>query len=235
MKHYRYIDLVMAAFITVLLTSNVASSAKIVDWGISILGLRLSFDAGTILFPLSYIFGDVLTEVYGFNRARRTIWMGFFGLMLMSVCLGIVERMPGEAQWQEYAGDASYSAILGGLSSGGIVIASLCAYVMGEFSNSFTLARLKIMSEGRHLWMRTIGSTLIGQGIDTSVFILLACSFGVFPWSIASSLIVSNYIFKVLIEVLCTPITYWFIGLLKKIEKEDYFDRDTNFNPFAAS
>ncbi len=235
MKNYRYFDLIMALFVTVLLVSNIASSAKIVDWGVSLLGLRLSFDAGTLLFPISYIFGDVLTEVYGYRRSRRVIWAGFGAAVLMSAVLWLVRQLPGEAAWQGYAGDAAYDMILGGVSSGGIIIASLAAYLVGEFSNSIVLAKLKVRTQGRYLWARTIGSTLIGEGVDSIVFVVIACAFGVFPWEIALSLIVANYVFKVGIEALMTPVTYRVVTLLKQAEHEDYFDRDTDFNPFKLS
>ena len=232
MRSYRYFDFVMAAFVAVLLISNVASSAKIVDAGFSIQGLRLSFDGGTLLFPLSYVFGDILTEVYGFARSRRVIWAGFAAALLMSVSIGIIQMLPGEAAWLGYAGDQAYGAILGSVSSGGIVAASLLAYLFGEFSNSVVLAKMKVAMAGRHLWMRTIGSTLVGEGLDTIIFITLACAFGVFPWAIAVSLIAANYIFKVGIEVILTPVTYPIVGFLKQAEQEDYYDRRTNFNPF---
>lgn len=232
MKPYKFFDLIMALFVTVLLISNIASSAKIVDWGVSMLGLRLSFDAGTLLFPISYIFGDVLTEVYGYRRSRRVIWMGFGAAALMSVVLWLVRQLPGEAAWQGYAGDAAYDMILGGVSSGGIIVASLAAYLVGEFSNSIVLAKLKVRTGGRYLWIRTIGSTLIGEGVDSIVFVMIASAFGVFPWEIALSLIVANYIFKVAIEVLMTPLTYRFVNFLKRHEREDYYDRNTDFNPF---
>ena len=156
---YRYLDLVMVLFVTVLIVSNIASSAKIVDWGVSIGGLPLAFDAGTILFPISYIFGDVLTEVYGFKKSRRVIWAGFGALALASLVFAAVRALPGEAQWQGYAGQGAYDAILGGMSSGGIVLASLSAYLVGEFSNSVVLARLKVATAGKWLWLRTIAST----------------------------------------------------------------------------
>jgi uncharacterized integral membrane protein (TIGR00697 family) len=222
----------VAAFVTVLLISNIASSAKIVDFGISIGWLRLAFDAGTLLFPLSYIFDDVLTEVYGYARSRRVIWAGFLSSALLSVCIFAVLHMPGESEWQQYAGDSAFSAILGGIASGGIIVASLCAYFVGEFSNSYVLAKMKVFTQGKYLWMRTIGSTLIGEGVDTLTFVSIACAFGVFPWSIALSLIVANYIFKVCIEILFTPMTYQIVGFLKRAENEDYYDRDTDFNPF---
>ena len=232
-KSYRYFDLILALFVTVLLVSNIASSAKIVDWGVSLFGLPLAFDAGTILFPISYIFGDVLVEVYGYRRSRRVIWTGFFCLALASIVLWLVSKMPGEATWQQYAGDAAYLAILGGMSSGGIVFASLAGYWSGEFSNSFVLAKMKILTNGRWLWTRTIGSTLVGELVDSLIFICVASLFGVFPWSLFLTLSLTNYIFKVGVEAAFTPLTYLVVGKLKKAENEDYYDRDTDFNPFV--
>lgn len=223
----------MVLFVTVLLLSNIASSAKIVDWGVSILGLRLAFDAGTILFPISYIFGDVLTEVYGFRRSRRVIWAGFGALVFSSAIFAIVQALPGEAAWQEYAGQQAYESILGGMSSGGIVLASLLAYLVGEFSNSVILAVIKVKTGGRFLWVRTIGSTLIGEGVDTIIFVTVATLMNVFPWQIWTSLVITNYIFKVGIEVLMTPVTYWVVSKLKHAENEDYYDRDTKFKFFS--
>lgn len=225
----------MASFVAVLLISNVASSAKIVDWNIGIAGIPLAFDAGTLLFPLSYIFGDVLTEVYGYGRTRRVIWIGFFWATILAVCIWIIGKMPGEATWNDYAGDDAYQSILGGISTGGIIVASLIAYFAGEFSNSYTLAKMKIATKGKYLWSRTIGSTVIGQAVDTVIFVIIATSFGVFPWEIALSLIIANYVFKVAIEVLLTPITYMIVEFLKKAEHEDYYDTKTNFNPFTIS
>jgi uncharacterized integral membrane protein (TIGR00697 family) len=232
-RQYRYFDTIMALFCVVLVVSNIASSAKIVDWGVNLFGLPLAFDAGTLLFPVSYIFGDILTEVYGYKRSRRVIWTGFAALGLSSFVLWLVGIMPGESTWQQYAGDAAYFAILGGMSTGGIVVASLAGYWTGEFTNSFILAKMKIWTEGRFLWMRTIGSTLAGELVDTLAFITVASIFTVFPWSLFITLVVSNYIFKVSIEVLMTPFTYILVGWLKRVEHEDYYDRETNFNPFS--
>ncbi|MEW6648971.1 MAG: queuosine precursor transporter [Chloroflexota bacterium] len=232
---YRYFDWVMALFVTVLIISNIASSAKIIDWGVSILGLRLAFDGGTILFPISYIFGDVLTEVYGFRRARRVIWTGFAMLALTALVLWLVRIMPGEATWQEYAGQSAYDAILGGISSGGIVLASLAAFLAGSLSNSLVLAKMKMLTRGRFLWTRTIGSTLVGQGIDTIIFIFIATLAGVFPWALFFSLVFTNYIFKVGVEILMTPLTYQVVNALKRAENEDYFDTGTRFTPFAVN
>jgi len=234
MKQYRYFDIIMAVFVTVLVLSNIASSAKIVDLGFSLFNVPMAFDAGTILFPVSYIFGDVLTEVYGYKKSRRVIWAGFACLALSAVVFGIVNALPGEATWQGYAGDNAYNAILGGMSTGGIVLASLAGFWTGEFSNSFVLAKMKVLTNGRWLWTRTIGSTLVGELVDTVMFVVVASVFGVFPWSLFLALTVTNYLFKCGIEALMTPVTYGVVGFLKKAENEDYYDKETNFNPFAA-
>jgi len=234
MKQYRYFDIIMAVFVTVLVLSNIASSAKIVDLGFSLFNVPMAFDAGTILFPVSYIFGDVLTEVYGYKKSRRVIWAGFACLALSAVVFGVVSALPGEATWQGYAGDNAYSAILGGMSTGGIVLASLAGFWTGEFTNSFVLAKMKVLTNGRWLWTRTIGSTLVGELVDTVMFVVVASAFGVFPWSLFLALTVTNYLFKCGIEALMTPVTYGIVGFLKKAENEDYYDKETNFNPFAA-
>ncbi|MEJ5201647.1 MAG: queuosine precursor transporter, partial [Anaerolineales bacterium] len=193
-------------------------------------GVPLSFDAGTLLFPVSYIFGDVLTEVYGFRRSRRVIWTGFACLALSALVLGIVRFLPGESSWESYAGQTAYEAILGGMSTGGIVLASLVAYFAGEFSNSVVLAKMKVATRGRWLWMRTIGSTLVGEGVDTAVFIFVATLAGVFPWELFASLTLTNYIFKVSVEAVMTPITYQIVAILKRSEREDYYDTYTRFS-----
>ncbi len=233
-RSYRFFDIIMALFVTVLIVSNVASSAKIVDLHISVFGVKLAFDAGTILFPVSYIFGDILTEVYGYRRSRRVIWTGFFCLGVSSIVLFLVGRMPGEATWQHYAGDAAYAAILGGMSTGGIVLGSLSGYWSGEFTNSFVLAKMKVITRGRWLWTRTIGSTIFGELVDTCVFVTVASLVRVFPWSLFVTLTLTNYLFKVGVEALMTPLTYLVVGALKRAEAEDYFDRNTDFNPFIV-
>ncbi len=231
-RQYRYLDLIMAVFITVLIVSNIASSAKIVDWGFSVVDVPMAFDAGTLLFPVSYIFGDILTEVYGYKNSRRVIWAGFFCLALSAGVLALVRVLPGEAAWQGYAGDAAYLAILGGMSSGGIVLASLAGYWSGEFTNSFILAKMKVLTKGRWLWTRTVGSTVLGELVDTLVFVVIASLFKVFPWELFLTLTLTNYLFKVGVEALMTPVTYAVVRVLKKAENEDYYDRETNFNPF---
>jgi uncharacterized integral membrane protein (TIGR00697 family) len=228
----RVFDLIVGLFVTVLIISNIASSAKIVDWGFSLVGVRMAFDAGTLLFPVSYIFGDILTEVYGYRRSRRVIWTGFICLGLSSLVLWLVRVLPGEATWQDYAGQAAFVAILGGMSSGGIVLASLLGYWSGEFSNSVVLAKMKIITSGRWLWMRTIGSTIVGELVDTVVFIGVASLFKVFPWSLFVTLVLTNYLFKCGVEALMTPVTYTLVNWLKRVEGVDHYDYGTDFNPF---
>ena len=233
-KTYRYFDLIMAVFVTVLVVSNVASSAKIVDLRLRVFGVPMAFDGGTLLFPLSYIFGDILTEVYGYKRSRRVIWTGFFCLALSAGVFALIRLLPGESTWQGYAGDAAYAAILGGMSSGGIVFGSLAGFWSGEFTNSFTLAKMKVWTNGRHLWARTIGSTLVGELVDSAVFVVVASLFGVFPWSLFLTLVLTNYLFKCAVEAAMTPVTYALVNRLKKSEGEDFYDRETNFNPFMG-
>lgn len=232
-RPYRYYDLVMALFVTVLLISNLLSSAKIIDLKMSLGPVALAFDAGTLVFPISYIFGDVLTEVYGYRRSRRVIWAGFGANALMGLFVWFAGILPGESEWMDYAGQEAYDAILGGVS--GLIVASLIAYFLGEFSNSYVLAKMKLWTGGRLLWTRTIGSTLVGQAVDTTAFMLIATALGVFPPEILLSLIVTNYILKVGFEAILTPLTYRVVNALKAAENEDYFDRYTDFNPFKLS
>jgi len=220
-RSFRYLDFITAAFVAVLLVSNVAST-KIVAFG------PFSFDGGTLLFPLAYIFGDILTEVYGYARSRRVIWIGFFWLLAAAVVFAIVDWLPPAADWPN---QDAFNAILG--QTPRIVAASLLAYFAGEFANSFVLAKMKVATEGRWLWMRTIGSTLVGEGIDTVVFVLVAF-YGVLPNALLWAVLVSNYIFKVGVEVLFTPVTYRVVAFLKRAEHENYYDVDTDFNPFVV-
>ena len=219
-KNYKYLGAISVFFVSVLLISNVAST-KIVDlkW--------FTFDGGTLLFPLSYIFGDILTEVYGYKKSRGVIWLGFFMALMMSVVFIVVGKLPADASW---GNQAAYDAILG--LTPRIVLASLVAYFFGEFSNSFILAKMKILTNGKWLWTRTIGSTLVGEFVDSTLFILIAFA-GILPNSLLVTLIISNYIFKTGIEILFTPVTYRVVKFLKTKEGEDYYDRDTNFNPFV--
>jgi uncharacterized integral membrane protein (TIGR00697 family) len=222
----------MAFFVAVLITSNVASSAKIVDLGVSLFGIPLAFDGGTLLFPLSYVFGDILTEVYGFRASRRVIWTGFATLALSSLIFLVLRFLPAEAAWEGYAGSAAYDAILGGMSTGGIALASLAGYWVGEFSNSAILSRMKILMRGKLLWVRTIGSTLVGEFLDSLVFVLVASVTGVFGWELFVTLVLTNYIFKCAIEIIMTPATYGAVYALKKAEGIDTYDVGVSFNPF---
>ncbi|HUX11919.1 MAG TPA: queuosine precursor transporter [Spirochaetia bacterium] len=218
---YRWLDFITAAFVGVLIISNIAST-KILDLGL------FTFDGGTILFPVAYIFGDVLTEVYGYRRSRRVIWTGFFWLFVAAAVFAAVDVLPSARGWNL---QKSFHAILG--QTPRIVAASLVAYFAGEFSNSYTLARMKIWTQGRWLWTRTVGSTLIGEAVDTCLFLSIAF-LGVLPFPLLLSVFVSNYVFKVGVEVLFTPVTYRIVAFLKRIEMVDYFDYGTNFNPFSA-
>jgi uncharacterized integral membrane protein (TIGR00697 family) len=231
--NYRYIDLVMAFFVTILIISNVASSAKIVDLGFSVFGIRLAFDGGTLLFPLSYVFGDILTEVYGFRAGRKVIWTGFAALGLSSLIFFLLRLLPGEAEWETYAGSAAYDMILGGMSTGGIALASLLGYWVGEFSNSILLSRIKVAMGGRLLWVRTISSTLVGEFLDSLVFVLVASLAGVFGWGLFLSLVLTNYLLKCGVEVLMTPVTYGAVYALKRAEGIDVYDRGVKYSPFA--
>jgi len=222
--NFRHLDLITAAFSVVLVVSNIASSAKIIDWGVSLFGIRFSFDAGTLLFPISYIFGDIFTEVYGFKASRKVIWTGFGLLIFSSLIFFIVQHLPGEAEWESYAGDKAYNSILGGMNSGGIVLASLLGYLAGEFSNSKTLSLIKVLMNGKLLFVRTISSTLVGELFDSIIFIGVAILMGVFPATLFMSLFLTNYIFKCLMEVVLTPVTYLVVGVLKKAEGVDVFD-----------
>ncbi len=219
-KTYRYVDLVTAAFVAVLLISNVASTK------ILVLG-PFTFDGGTVLFPLAYIFGDVLTEVYGYGRSRRVIWIGFLWLGMAAAVFALVDWLPPAGEWEL---QESFHAILG--QTPRIVAGSLVAYFAGEFTNSYVLAKLKLLTRGRWLWTRTVSSTVCGQAVDTAVFLAVAFG-GVLPTTLLLVVFVSNYVFKVGVEVLFTPVTYWVVNLLKKLEGEDYYDWRTNFNPFA--
>ncbi|MFZ2975378.1 MAG: queuosine precursor transporter [Candidatus Moraniibacteriota bacterium] len=219
-KNFKYFDVIMAVFVAVLLISNIASTKILVFW-------KFTFDGGTLLFPLSYIFGDILTEVYGYKRSRKVIWTGFFCAGLMSLILIIVNILPPASDWPY---QEAFNNILG--LAPRIVLASLIAYFAGEFSNSYILAKIKIWMAGKKLWIRTILSTLVGELVDTSFFILIAF-YGTLPNELLLTIFVSNYIFKCAVEILFTPVTYLAVNFLKKNENEDYYDYDTNFNPFS--
>lgn len=219
---YRYFDVLVALFVAVLLISNIASTKILTIW-------KFTFDGGTLLFPLSYIFGDILTEVYGFRRSRRVIWLGFFSALIMSLVLFVVQILPPAGDWTN---QKAYEAVLGFVPR--IVAASLLAYFAGEFTNSMILSRLKILTKGRYLWTRTIGSTLIGEGFDTIIFCMVAF-YGVLPASVFKAVLISNYIFKCAVEIIFTPLTYLIVRTLKRKEKTDVYDYGVNYNPFQVN
>jgi uncharacterized integral membrane protein (TIGR00697 family) len=219
------LDVIASFFVAILVVSNIASSAKIVDLGISLFSIQLAFDGGTLLFPFAYVLGDVLTEVYGFRTTRRVIWTGFAMMVLTALVFFVLGILPPEAYWEaETGGNTAYNAILGGMSYGGIVLASLTAYLAGEFSNAAVLSKLKVKMKGRLLWVRTIGSTLVGELLDTVIFVLIASAAGVFGWELFWQLVITNYILKCGIEALMTPFTYWVSRFLKKKEGIDTYD-----------
>lgn len=211
----------MASFVTILLCSNLIGAAKVVTvWG-------FTFGAGVLFFPISYIFGDILTEVYGYARARKVVWAGFGAIIFASFMSWVVVTLPPAAGWND---QRAYESVFG--QTPRIVFASLAAFFAGEFANSYVLAKMKVLTSGRHLWTRTIGSTIVGEGVDSIVFYPLAFLY-VWETRLVITVMISNYVIKVLWEVLVTPVTYQVVGFLKKSEQEDYYDYDTNFTPFS--
>ena len=227
-RTYRYYELVMAGFVTVLVCSNLIGPAKAAQVDLPLLGV-LTFGAGTLFFPISYVFGDILTEVYGYARARRVIWAGFAALAFASFMAAVVVALPPAPFWKH---QAAYEVAFG--STWRIVAASIVAYFCGEFVNSFVLAKMKIATRGRWLWTRTIGSTLAGEAVDSALFYPLAFwGGGIIPNEALPALMLAQFIMKVGVEVVLTPVTYKVVGALKKAENVDYYDRDTNFSPFT--
>ena len=226
-RSYRHYEFVMAAFVTVLICSNLIGPAKIAQvempWG------PLVFGAGVLFFPISYVFGDILTEVYGYARARRVIWAGFAGLAFASFMAAVVVALPPAPFWDH---QKAYEIAFG--STWRIVGASMIAYFCGEFVNSYVLAKLKIVTAGKWLWTRTIGSTIAGEAVDSALFYPLAFyGSGIIPDDKLPAVMLVQFIAKVGVEVLFTPVTYKVVGWLKRAEREDYYDRGTNFNPFT--
>jgi len=229
-RRYKYFDLIMAAFVAVLLCSNLIGVQKVSHINLPILGDYI-YGAGVLFFPISYLFGDILTEVYGYKRSRRVIWAGFGALVFASLMAYIVTSLPA-ASTMSVEQQNAVNMIFG--QTWRIVAASLLAFWAGEFANSFVLAKMKIFTEGKHLWMRTIGSTFAGEAVDSLIFYPLAF---LGTWSNAQvvSVMIGNYFIKVFWEVLATPLTYKVVAFLKRVEHEDYYDRDTDFNPFTLS
>jgi queuosine precursor transporter len=222
---YKYYDLIMAGFVCVLLCANLIGVSKATQ--VSIFGYPFTFGAGNLFFPLSYLAGDLLTEVYGYARSRKVVWAGFGSLFFASFMSFVVVRMPPAPGWH---GQQVIEAAFG--ATWRITAASLTGYCIGEFMNSFVLAKLKLRTQGKHLWLRTIGSTIVGEACDTLVFYPLAF-YGVWDDALLGKVMVGNYLIKVSWEVFATPLTYWIVNALKRAEGEDYFDTDTNFTPFS--
>lgn len=229
-RQFRYYDLVMAAFVAILLLSNIIGASK-PSFITLPNGMEWSFGAGVLFFPISYIIGDVLTEVYGYAHARRVIWTGFAALTFMAFMAWVVVSLPPAKDWP---GQEAYEFVFG--NSWRIVVASIFAFWVGEFANSYVLARMKVWTSGKYLWTRTIGSTVIGQGFDSLIFYPLAF-YGLAGWPPEQlmQVVISQWLIKTGWEVLLTPLTYVVVGWLKDREGVDVFDSDTDFSPFAST
>ena len=227
---FRYFPYVMAAFVAILLLSNLIGASK-PSYVTLPNGVQWSFGAGVLFFPVSYIIGDVLTEVYGYANARRVIWTGFAALLFMAFMAAVVVALPPAAGWP---GQEAYEFVFG--NSWRIVLASMTAFWAGEFANSFVLAKMKVLTAGRFLWMRTIGSTIVGQGLDSLIFYPLAF-YGLAGWPIEQlwQVVLSQWLIKTLWEAMLTPVTYAIVGFLKRREGVDVFDSGTDFSPFAKA
>lgn len=220
-KRYKFYDFIMAAFVTILLCSNIIGAEKVVSiWG-------FSFGAGILFFPISYFFNDILTEVYGYARSRKVVWAGFAALGFASFMSWVVVTLPPAKGWVH---QDAYLVVFGQTTR--IVVASLLAFFSGEFVNSYVLAKMKIYTTGKFLWMRTIGSTIAGEAADSIIFYPIAF-YGFWPTDLVITVMITNYVLKVTWEVVATPLTYKVVGFLKKKENEDYYDKDTNFTPFS--
>lgn len=228
-RQYKYYEFVMAAFVAVYLCSNLIGPAKAAQVVVPGLG-PVTFGAGVLFFPISYIFGDVLTEVYGYARARRVIWAGFGAMVFASVMAAVVVALPPAPTWTN---QPAYEIAFG--STWRIVAASLTAFFCGEFVNSYVLAHMKIRSNGRHLWQRTIGSTIFGEGVDSLLFYPLAFwNSGLIPNELLPGIMLAQFVTKVGVETLFTPLTYKIVAFLKEAEREDHYDVDTDFTPFSV-
>ena len=227
-RNYRYYEFVMAAFVTVLICSNLIGPAKIAQFDLPLAGV-VTFGAGVLFFPISYVFGDILTEVYGYARARRVIWAGFAGLGFASLMTTVVVALPPAPFWTH---QGAYEIAFGNTPR--IVAASMLAYFCGEFVNSYVLAKMKLATQGRWLWSRTIGSTIAGEAVDSALFYPLAFyGAGIIPDDKLPLVMLAQFLTKVGVEVVFTPVTYRIVNFLKRAEHEDYYDRGTDFSPFA--
>ncbi len=222
-RHFRYFDYMMAAFVAILLLSNLIGAAKLSTLG------GFTFGAGILFFPVSYVLGDVLTEVYGYANARRCIWTGFAAMVFMAFMSWVVVSLPPAASW---TGQAAYESVFGQVPR--IVLASMVAFWAGEFVNSFILAKMKIWTQGRHLWSRTIGSTVFGQAVDSAIFYPVAF-FGIWETKDVLAVMLTNWTMKVAWEAILTPVTYGVVNWLKRRESVDVYDTGIEFSPFAKA
>jgi hypothetical protein len=230
MKSYRYYDFVMVAFATVLVCSNFIGAAKQTTIDLPLLGAT-TFSAGVLFFPISYIFGDILTEVYGYGRDRRVVWAGFAALAFASFMAWVVVSLPPAGSDFMKSYQANLEGVFG--NSWRIALGSMIAFWCGSFANSFTLAKMKIWSGGKWLWTRTIGSTLVGELIDSALFYFIAF-YGIWATADLVKIVIAQYLLKTTWEIVMTPVTYRVVAFLKKAESEDYYDRNTNFTPFSV-
>ena len=224
-RTYRYYDFIMAAFVTILICSNLISAQKRV--ALDVLGFQFIFGAGVLFFPISYLFGDILTEVYGYARSRKVVWAGFTAIIFASAMSWVVVHLPPDPRWKN---QAAFEAVFGNAPR--IVLASITAFFAGEFVNSFVLAKIKVKTAGRWLWIRTIGSTMVGEAADSIIFYPIAF-LGIWEMDRLVQVLITNYCLKVGWEVLATPMTYKVVGFLKRVEDEDYYDIGTDFTPFS--
>jgi uncharacterized integral membrane protein (TIGR00697 family) len=226
-RAYKYYDLVMAAFVTILICSNLIGPAKAAQVTLPLLG-PVTFGAGVLFFPISYIFGDILTEVYGYAQARKVIWTGFAALIFAAIMSAVVVALPPAPDWPN---QHVYEVAFG--NTWRIAMASMTAYFCGEFVNSFVLAKLKVWTNGKQMWLRFVGSTVAGEAVDSSIFYPLAfLGSGIMPDELVMKLTIVQFISKSVVEIVLLPVTYRIVAALKRTEQEDYFDRDTNFSPF---
>jgi hypothetical protein len=226
-RSYRYLDLVMVAFVVVLVCSNLIGPAKAATLDLPLLG-AVTFGAGVLFFPVSYVFGDILTEVYGYARARRVIWTGFAALVFASVMAAVIVALPPAPGWEN---QKVYEIAFG--NTWRVAGASMIAYFCGELVNSYVLARMKVATEGRFMRTRFVASTVAGESVDSALFYPLAFwNSGIMPNDLVATLVVSQFVTKTLVEVAFLPVTTRIVEALKRAEHEDYFDRGTDFNPF---
>jgi queuosine precursor transporter len=228
-QSYRYYDLVLAAFVTVLICSNLIGPAKIATVDLPLVG-SVVFGAGVLFFPISYIFGDVLTEVYGYGRDRRAIWTGFAALIFAAIMAAIIVALPPADFWKN---QSAYEVAFG--NAWRVVAASMIAFACGSFVNAYVMAKMKVWQQGRNLWMRTIGSTIVGEAVDSSLFYPLAFyNTGIIPNEALPQVMLAQFVTKTAVEALFTPVTYRVVNFLKRAEQVDHYDRDTDFNPFKV-